>query len=79
MPPRRSPARVSTIRDLTADPKNARRHTDRNVSTIATALRKVGAARSIVIDEQGVVLAGNATIQAAAQAKKIGEVRHGAA
>ena len=31
-------------------------------------LQEVGAARSIVIDEKGVVLAGNATIKAAGQA-----------
>ena len=35
---------------------------------IADSLQKVGAARSIVIDEHGVVLAGNATIEAAAVA-----------
>lgn len=54
--------------DLTPDPKNARRHTPRNVGMIEAALNEVGAARSIVIDEDGVVLAGNATIEAAAQA-----------
>ena len=56
------------ITDLTPDPKNARKHSPRNVETIADALRAVGAARSIVIDEDNVVLAGNATIQAAADA-----------
>lgn len=35
---------------------------------IESALREVGAARSIVIDEAGTVLAGNATIEAAAAA-----------
>lgn len=35
---------------------------------IADAMQRVGAARSIVIDEDGVVLAGNATVEAAAQA-----------
>jgi len=35
---------------------------------IENALREVGAARSIVIDENDTVLAGNATIEAAAQA-----------
>ena len=35
---------------------------------VADALREVGAARSIVIDENGVILAGNATIEAAAEA-----------
>jgi DNA modification methylase len=43
-------------------------HTPRNVGAIADSLREVGAARSIVIDEDGVVLAGNATVTAAAEA-----------
>lgn len=55
------------IGQLTSDPKNARAHTPRNVGMIEAALGEVGAARSIVIDEDGVVLAGNATIEAAAQ------------
>jgi DNA modification methylase len=60
-----SPVRLG---DLTPDPQNARRHNSRNVSAIAQALQEVGAARSIVIDERGVVLAGNATLQAAGEA-----------
>lgn len=67
MTARRPPARVSTIRDLTADTKNARRHSARNLEAIATSLRKVGTGRSIVIDERNVVLAGNGTIKAAAE------------
>lgn len=59
---------VTHLRDLTPDPANARKHTPRNVGTIVSALHEVGAARSIVIDEDGVVLAGNATIEAAAEA-----------
>ena len=54
--------------DLKPDPQNARKHTPRNVGMIADALQEVGAARSIVIDEKGVVLAGNATIKAAGRA-----------
>ncbi len=54
--------------ELTPDPRNARRHTDRNLSTIGASLRDVGAARSVVVDEDGVVLAGNATVRAAASA-----------
>jgi ParB-like chromosome segregation protein Spo0J len=56
------------IGQLKPDPRNARRHTARNVGLIADALNEVGAARSIVIDESGVILAGNATVEAAAQA-----------
>ena len=59
---------ITHLRDLTPDPANARKHNPRNVGTIVSALHEVGAARSIVIDEDGVVLAGNATIEAAAEA-----------
>jgi DNA modification methylase len=59
---------IATIGDLTPDPRNARKHTPRNVSSIVDALHKVGAARSIVIDERGVILAGNATVEAAGEA-----------
>lgn len=58
----------ATLADLTPDPQNARRHNPRNVGMLVDSLHKVGAARSIVVDENGVVLAGNATIEAAAEA-----------
>jgi len=59
---------ITHIKDLIPDPKNRRAHTPRNVGMIVDALHAVGAARSIVIDEAGTVLAGNATIEAAAEA-----------
>lgn len=59
---------IQVLGDLTPDPENARRHTPRNMEMIEAALQEVGAARSIVIDEDGLVLAGNATIEAAVKA-----------
>jgi DNA modification methylase len=59
---------TAPLTSLLPDPRNARRHTDRNLGLIVDALREVGAARSIVVDETGVVLAGNATVEAAQQA-----------
>jgi ParB-like chromosome segregation protein Spo0J len=56
------------LTNLKPDSKNARKHTPRNIGMIEQALREVGAARSIVIDENGTVLAGNATIEAASAA-----------
>ena len=56
---------IETLADLTPDPRNARKHNPRNVGMLEKSLNEVGAARSIVIDENGVVLAGNATIEAA--------------
>ena len=54
--------------DLKPDPANARQHPQRNLGGIADLLREVGAARSIVIDEEGVVLAGNGVLAAAGRA-----------
>ena len=59
---------IQHLADLKPDPRNARAHTPRNIGMIEAALGEIGAARSIVIDEDGVVLAGNATIEAAVQA-----------
>ena len=59
---------LTHIRELVPDPKNRRKHTPRNVGMIVDALHKVGAGRSIVIDENNEVLAGNATIEAAGEA-----------
>lgn len=59
---------LTHIKDLVSDPKNRRKHTSRNVGMIVDALHKVGAGRSIVIDENNEVLAGNATIEAAGEA-----------
>lgn len=59
---------LTRVDGLTADPHNRRKHTKRNVEMIAAALRSIGAARSIVIDERNEVLAGNGVVEAAAQA-----------
>jgi len=59
-----APATLS-IDALQADPENRRRHPERNLAMITAALRDVGAARSIVIDETNRVLAGNGVLAAA--------------
>lgn len=56
------------IKDLKPDLANAREHTPRNIGVIVDALQEVGAARSIVIDENDMVLAGNGVLEAAAEA-----------
>jgi ParB-like chromosome segregation protein Spo0J len=50
---------------LKPDPRNARMHSQDNLDLITGSLKEVGAARSIVIDEDNVILAGNATVAAA--------------
>lgn len=56
---------TDSLDTLQPDPRNARKHSRDNIALISNSLREVGAARSIVIDEDGVVLAGNATVEAA--------------
>jgi DNA modification methylase len=59
---------ILDIGDLLPDDRNARKHTPRNVGMIVNALQEIGTGRSGVIDEKGKVLAGNATLEALAQA-----------
>ena len=56
---------MTSIQDLKSDHKNARNRTDRSSSLIKESLEKFGAARSIVIDEENRILAGNGTIEGA--------------
>lgn len=62
------PEPIQHLKDLTPDAHNRRRHNPRNIGMLVDALQKVGAARSIVIDEAGEVLAGNGVVEAAAEA-----------
>ena len=59
---------MTSIKDLKSDHKNARKRTDRSASLIAESLKRYGAARSIVIDEDGRILAGNGTVEGAKKA-----------
>ena len=62
------------INELKNDHKNARKRTDRSSALIKESLKKYGAGRSIVIDEENRILAGNGTI-AGARAAGIKNVR----
>jgi len=52
------------IAELSLDPKNARKHSQRNLDAIAASLEKFGQRKPIVV-HRGVVLAGNGTLEAA--------------
>lgn len=57
---------IKHIGQLIPDPQNARSHNERNIKQIVDSLQEVGAARSIVLDEDNVILAGNGVTEAAA-------------
>lgn len=50
---------------MTPDPRNARRHSLRNLAAIAASLREHGQVTGIVAREDGVVIKGNGTLEAA--------------
>lgn len=65
--PSEAPVRVP-IDTLKGDPENARKRNARGKNAIESSVRKFGAARSVVLDGDGVVRAGNGTVEAARKA-----------
>lgn len=53
------------LSDLTPDPRNANKGTDRGRALLRRSLADLKAGRSILVDKNGVVIAGNKTRQAA--------------
>ena len=53
------------IADLNEDPANVRKHSERNIEAIKGSLRAFGQQKPIVVDGNGVVVAGNGTLAAA--------------
>lgn len=51
-------------KDLTLDPNNARRHSARNIEVIVNSLREFGQRKPIVVTADGLVVAGNGTLEA---------------
>ena len=51
--------------EIRLDDQNARTHDERNIKTIANSLQRFGQQKPIVIDGDGVVVAGNGTVEAA--------------
>jgi site-specific DNA-methyltransferase (adenine-specific) len=60
------PKVIRKLADLAPDPLNARKHNERNIGMLERSLKEVGAARSIVVDENGRILAGHGVVEAAA-------------
>ena len=55
------------IEDLHQDPENSRKHDERNLQAIRESLEAFGQQKPIVIDQEGKVVAGNGTLEAARQ------------
>lgn len=57
---------IKTLADLQPDSRNANRGTQRGRGLVETSLQKYGAGRSVLVDRNGVLIAGNKTTEAAA-------------
>ena len=57
---------IKTIADLTPDGENFNRHTEFGQKLLEDSLRKFGAGRSILVDKDGNIIAGNSTTETAA-------------
>jgi hypothetical protein len=53
------------LSSLELDPRNARRHPERNLESIKRSLKRFGQQKPIVVDGDGVIVAGNGTVAAA--------------
>jgi len=53
------------IDSISLDPANVRRHPDRNIQMIVASLKRFGQQKPIVVTKEGIVIAGNGTLQAA--------------
>ena len=53
------------IIELLEDPANARKHNEKNLKAIQNSLKKFGQQKPIVVDGEGIVIAGNGTLAAA--------------
>lgn len=58
---------MATIKDLKFDDKNFNKHTEFGMSLLEKSLRQNGAGRSILLDKDNNIIAGNGVIEAAGQ------------
>jgi hypothetical protein len=59
--------KISKLSELTPDPCNANKGTQRGRGMLEKSLQELGAGRSILVDRNGVVIAGNKTITTAVE------------
>lgn len=52
------------LSEISPDPSNVRKHSDRNIEAIVASLRAFGQQKPIIVDRRGIILAGNGTYEA---------------
>lgn len=59
---------VTTLDALTLDGRNFNRHTEQGMNLLEKSLRELGAGRSILVDKDNNIIAGNGIVEAAGKA-----------
>lgn len=59
---------ITSLEEFTDDPRNANKGTERGKKMLDKSLAQLGAGRSILVDKNGVIIAGNKTRQAMVEA-----------
>ncbi len=62
-----SKVKQGTIKELKFDPKNANKGTERGYQALEESLQRYGAGRSVLADKNGVIIAGNKTVEKAGE------------
>ena len=62
-----SKIKQGTIKDLKFDPQNANKGTERGNQALEESLQRYGAGRSVLADKNGVIIAGNKTVEKAGE------------
>lgn len=65
--PQRQAVVEGRIEDLVFDPHNANRHTPRGMGALEKSIQRLGLGRSVLVDRNNRVIAGNATAQKAGE------------
>ena len=60
------PKDIKTLDDLTPDSNNFNKHTEFGTKLLEDSLRKFGAGRSVLVDKDGNIIAGNGVVETAA-------------
>ena len=66
---------ITSLEDLTPDPRNANKGTPRGLDMLETSLQQTGAGRSILVDKHGRVIAGNKTLEKWASMMEQAQIR----
>lgn len=61
--PKTKTKEIKTLKDLTPDPQNINKGTQRGLSALDHSVRKFGIGRGIVADKNGVIVGGNKTVE----------------